>query len=340
MVCAPPRRAETRPSITAIIRLDPGQTLETMGQTVKKSPTSARKATHTSSFGSGKREAHDSSLFYSSRMHRDLFREPLTELEIKGISVPPVGPWADRLYQRSSEDMAEVPDNSIGLAVTSPPYNDSKDYDTDLTLEEYLGLIRRVGKEVYRVLRPGGRYAINVANLGRKPYIPLHSFFYQIHIELGFLPMGEIIWQKARGAGGSTAWGSWKNAKSPRLRDLHEYILILAKQSFARPDKGISDITKEEFMAGTLSIWEIPPESAKRVGHPAPYPVPLVERLIRLFTYREDVVLDPFIGSGTSALAAIKTGRHYVGYDIEAGYIKLAKARIAKLDGQPMERMF
>ena len=218
-----------------------------------------KKGTKTSSFGSGKREAHDSSIFYNSRMHKDLFNKPLSDNEIKSILVPDVGEWADKIYKHTSEDMQEIPDNSIALAVTSPPYNASKDYDDNLTLDEYLSLIARVGKEVYRVLRPGGRYAINIANLGRKPYIPLHAFFYQVHIGLGFLPMGEIIWQKGRGASGSTAWGSWKNAKSPRLRDLHEYILVFSKQAFSRPDKGISDISKEEFMAGTLSIWEIPP---------------------------------------------------------------------------------
>jgi modification methylase len=295
-----------------------------------KSP--KRKSTKTSAFGTGKREAHDSSLFYNSRMHTldELFSRPLSDAEIKQIEVPNAGKWADKIYLHTSEDMRHVPDNSIALAVTSPPYNASKEYDVNLTLDEYLGLIRRVGQEVYRTLRPGGRYAINVANLGRKPYIALNAFFYQIHVGLGFLPMGEIIWQKAKGASGSTAWGSWKSAKSPRLRDLHEYILVFTKQSFGRPDKGISDINKEDFMAGTLSIWDIPPESAKRVGHPAPFPVPLIERLIKLYTYTDDIVLDPFLGSGTTAVAAIKTRRHYVGYDISKEYIQLAEARIRK----------
>ncbi|MDH5506349.1 MAG: site-specific DNA-methyltransferase [Anaerolineae bacterium] len=288
-----------------------------------------KKGTQTSSFGAGKRESHDASGFYESRMHAGgLFAKQITDKELLQIETPPAGEWADRLYCHSAEDMHHIPDHSIALAVTSPPYNAAKDYDQDLTLEEYLGLIQNVGKEVYRVLRPGGRYAINIANLGRKPYIPLHAMFYQIHLALDFLPMGDIIWQKAKGAGGSTAWGSWMNAKSPRLRDLHEYILIFGKQSYSRPDSGASDIDREEFMAATLSVWEIPPESAKRVGHPAPYPVPLVERLIKLYTYQEDVVLDPFMGSGTSALAAINTGRHYVGYEIEPKYIQLAEGRI------------
>ncbi len=286
--------------------------------------------TQTSAFGVSKREAHDSSRFYASRMVQDNAISADIPLEkLKTISVPQPGSWADQLYCQSAEQMSQIPDNSIALAVTSPPYNASKQYDEDLSLEEYMGLIRRVGAEVYRALRPGGRYAINIANLGRKPYIPLTAYYYQAHLDLGFLPMGEVIWRKGKGASNSTAWGSWMNARSPRLRDIHEYILIFAKQAFTRPDKGQSDIEKEEFMAGTLSVWEILPESAKRVGHPAPYPVALVDRLIRLLSYQGDVILDPFMGSGTTAVAALNAGRQYVGYEIDARYVELAKQRIS-----------
>ena len=221
-----------------------------------------------------------------------------------------------------------MPDNSIALAFTSPPYNVGKDYEDDISLDNYLELIKNVGKEVYKKLKPGGRFCINIANLGRRPYIPMHSFFYEIHIKNGFLPMGEIIWQKARGANGSCAWGSWKSAKAPRLRDLHEYILVFSKMTYSRPDKGISDISKDEFMKATLSVWEIPPESAKKVGHPAPFPVALAERIIRLYSYENDVILDPFVGSGTTCLAAAVNNRKYVGYDISDAYCLLARERI------------
>jgi site-specific DNA-methyltransferase (adenine-specific) len=224
--------------------------------------------------------------------------------------------------------MTPIPDNSVGLAFTSPPYNVGKDYDDDMSLENYLALIGQVASEVYRVLCPGGRYVVNIANLGRKPYIPLHAYFYEIHQEVGFLPMGEIIWRKAKGASGNCAWGSWQSAKAPRLRDLHEYLLVFTKEKFGRPDKGESDITRDEFMAATLSIWEINAESAKRVGHPAPFPVALAERVIRLYSYVGDVVLDPFMGSGTTAVAAVQNQRHYVGFDISAEYCTLAEERI------------
>lgn len=174
----------------------------------------------------------------------------------------------------SSEQMP-IPDKSVALAFTSPPYNVGKDYDDDMSLCDYLALIKRVAQEVHRVLVPGGRYVINIANLGRKPYIPMHAHFYHLHMEVGFVPMGEIIWQKARGANGNCAWGSWRSAKSPRLRDVHEYLLVLAKERVSRSDRGVSDMTGQEFMEASLSIWDIPPESARKIGHPAPFPVAL-----------------------------------------------------------------
>jgi site-specific DNA-methyltransferase (adenine-specific) len=140
--------------------------------------------------------------------------------------------------------------------------------------------------------------------------------------------MGEIIWQKGKGANGNCAWGSWKSARAPRLRDLHEYLIVLAKESFSRPDRGESDIAGDEFMEATLSIWNIAPESAKKVGHPAPFPVELAARVIRLYSYVEDVVLDPFAGSGTTCVAAKQLRRHYVGCEIAAEYCALSEQRL------------
>lgn len=289
------------------------------------------KATATTAFGVGKRESHDSSSFYDRNLYDNAQRQPSLEGADSAARVAPapLSEWADRIYCQSSTAMSMIPDASVALAFTSPPYNVGKDYDADISLADYLALIRQVASEVHRVLLPGGRYVINIANLGRKPYIPLHMHFYQEHMAVGFLPMGEIIWQKARGASGNCAWGSWQSAKAPRLRDIHEYLLVFAKAGYSRPDRGQSDIGRDEFMAATLSIWEIPPESARRVGHPAPFPVALAERVIRLYSYVDDVVLDPFLGSGSTAVAARQNQRHYVGFDISPEYCALAAERIA-----------
>jgi len=225
--------------------------------------------------------------------------------------------------------MAELPDGSVALMVTSPPYNVGKYYDADLTLDEYLAFLKRVLAETHRVLVPGGRVAFNVANLGRKPYIPLNAHVALMASDLGFLMRGEVIWVKGKGTSGSCAWGSWMSATNPTLRDLHEYVLVFSKDRFDRPQPGPSTISRDEFMAATTSVWHIPPESARRVGHPAPFPAALVERFIQLYTFAGDVVLDPFMGSGSSAVAAIRCGRRFVGYEIDPEYLAVSNERVA-----------
>jgi site-specific DNA-methyltransferase (adenine-specific) len=283
-----------------------------------------RKNTVTSSFGSPGREGHDSSAFYNKRLYANrpgAGAEAYVENPIQ---------QADKILNCSSEDMKELPDCSVHLMVTSPPYNVGKEYDNDLTLEEYLAFLMRVWKETYRVLVPGGRACINVANIGRKPYIPLHASIMHDMIDLGFLMRGEIIWDKAASASTSTAWGSWQSATNPTLRDTHEYILVFSKGSFRRDrmDGRVSTISKDEFLEFTKSVWGMPSESAKKVGHPAPFPVELPYRLIQLYTFSEEIVLDPFMGSGQTALAALKAGRHFVGYELSEEYCKLAERRI------------
>lgn len=296
------------------------------------------KRTKTSEFGASRREGHDSSAFYSRRLYADR----AVGLGVWGLGPCPEKPavpprprsaWCNTIYCKSSEHMAEIPDASVHLAFTSPPYNAGKSFDDDLSLAEYLRLIRSVAADVHRVLVPGGRYVVNVANLGRNPYLPMDAYFHAIHAEVGFVPMGEIIWRKGNGMNGNCAWGSWRSAKAPRLRDLHEYLLVFCKETPSRPDPGSSDIAAEEFMAGTLSVWDIAPESARRVGHPAPFPEALAERVIRLFSYVGDVVLDPFAGSGTTCVSARRLGRGFVGYDIDEAYCRLARARVEASGG-------
>jgi site-specific DNA-methyltransferase (adenine-specific) len=284
--------------------------------------------TKTSAFGSPGRINHDSTSFYSSRLYEGLPKEEAVKY-VENI-IP--GEFLDRIFCKTSEQMVELPTNSVHLMVTSPPYNVGKEYDENLTLNEYRAFLKRVWKEVKRVLVPGGRFCINIANLGRKPYIPLHAFIVEDMLDLGFLMRGEIIWNKASSGSPSTAWGSWLSAKNPTLRDIHEYILVFSNGLFGRENLGRnSTISKDEFLEFTKSVWSFDAKQATKVGHPAPFPVELPYRLIQLYTFEGDVILDPFMGSGQTAIAAIKTKRHYVGYDTNKEYVKLAEKRIKEL---------
>lgn len=290
------------------------------------------KGTQTSAFGAPGRISHDSSKFYSGKLYKGLNKRESVKFEENEIC-PSV---LNNVFCKSSEIMEELPNNSVHLMVTSPPYNVGKEYDEDLSLEEYRGLLRRVLSEVYRVLVPGGRACINVANLGRKPYIPLHRYIIEDALQVGLLMRGEIIWNKASSSGVSTAWGSWLSAANPILRDIHEYILVFCKDTFGRkkPKTRASTISREEFLEFTKSVWNFPAESARRVGHPAPFPMELPYRLIQLYTFENEIVLDPFAGSGATCIAALKSGRFYVAYEISKEYITLAERRIKQVQEQ------
>jgi DNA modification methylase len=295
-------------------------------------------ATRTQPFGTGKRESHDASDFYARFATPELSDDD---------SLQPC-PITDRVICGDARDMADVPDRCVALVVTSPPYYAGKEYEQALgeghipaSYVEFLTMLRDVFAECWRVLEPGGRLAVNVANLGRKPYRSLSGDVIRIlQDDLGMLLRGEILWRKAKGATGSIAVGSYLSAANPVLRDITERIVVASKGRFDRavPRKerelrGLpfeNTITKDEFFAATLDVWEIRPEHARRIGHPAPFPVDLPQRLIHLYTYRDDVVLDPFIGSGSTAVAAVATGRRYIGYDTDAEYVALAQERIAR----------
>jgi DNA modification methylase len=284
-----------------------------------------RSGTETSRFGSPGRESHDSSSFYASRLYEG--QRPQKVERFKETEAP--AEFLDQILLQSSRQMGDLPDHCVHLMVTSPPYNAQKEYDQDLTLEEYRQLLREVFAETKRVLVTGGRACINIANLGRKPYLPLHALVIAEMLELGFLMRGEIIWDKAASASASTAWGSWLSAANPVLRDVHEYILVFSKGSFRRPVDGReSTISRDEFLEWTKSVWTFPAVSARQIGHPAPFPEELPRRLIQLYTFKGDVVLDPFAGSGTTCVAARDLGRHYIGYEIDPEYYRLAQARL------------
>lgn len=235
------------------------------------------------------------------------------------------------IFNKSAEKMDDLIDNCISLTVTSPPYNIGKLSDNDLSDEAYWKLMKQCFQEVYRVTESGGRLVINVANLGRKPYIPFSNMFTDLMVELGFLMRGEIIWQKSKGANANFAWGSWLSASNPVIRDIHEYCLVFSKEGMSKGSKGKSTIEKEEFMESTLSIWNINPARAKKIGHPAPFPVELAERFINLYSYEKDLILDPFIGSGSTAIAATNLKRSYIGYEISSEYCELAEKRLSEI---------
>jgi len=293
--------------------------------------------TSTSSFGVGKRESHDSTDFYA-RFAPPAVSDDDTLGEPGELDVIHVG---------DARDMAAVPDASVALVVTSPPYFAGKEYETALgeghvpgDYLDYLTMLRDVLAECVRTLEPGGRLAVNVANLGRRPYRSLAADVTTIlQDDLRLLLRGEVIWQKQRGASGSCAWGSYQSPANPVLRDTTERLIIASKGRFDRVGRGsasagepgVATIPGDEFMEATLDVWEIPAESATRVGHPAPFPVALVERCIQLLTYDGDVVLDPFMGSGTTAVAAVNTGRRFVGYDTDGGYVRSARERVSSM---------
>jgi site-specific DNA-methyltransferase (adenine-specific) len=295
-----------------------------------------KRSTSTSAFGVSKRESHDASGFYNRFTPPDLSADS----EVAGHRA------IDKLMVGDARRMDEVPNSSVALVVTSPPYFAGKEYEEALgqggvpaTYLEYLNLLRDVFARCVQKLEPGGRIAVNVANLGRRPYRSLSSDVIGIlQDDLRLLLRGEIIWVKQRGSSGSCAWGSFQRPGNPVLRDLTERVVVASKGRF---DRAVSakeracrqlpseaSMTRDDFMENTLDVWEVPAESATRVGHPAPFPIELPARLIELYTYRGDLVLDPFVGSGTTAVAAVRAGRHFAGYDLDQSYIKLAEQRV------------
>ncbi len=303
-----------------------------------------RKSTATSNFGAGGRESHDATGFY------ERFRAP--ELSDDDTVLLPT-PVDEPFVVGDSRTLHTVADNSVALVVTSPPYFAGKQYEEELERDgipasylEYLQMLTDVFTECVRVLEPGGRIAVNVANLGRKPYRSLSADVIRIlQHDLGLLLRGELIWQKAEGASGSCAWGSYRSAANPVLRDITERVVIASKGRFDRARKpaqrakqGLphrNTIGADDFLSLTLDVWQMPTESAKRVGHPAPFPVELPEQLIRLYTYEHDLVLDPFLGSGSTAVAAARLGRRYIGYDLDPKYVAIARQRVADDAGAP-----
>lgn len=245
------------------------------------------------------------------------------------------------------EEMRKMPAGSVDLIVTSPPYNVDKEYgdevDDALPYDDYLDWLDEVWAASWHVLCYGGRLCINVNDQGRNPYYPIHAdilsrlrqTWYDFEDENRWYLMGNIIWDKMTPMG-TTSWGSWEGASSPSLRGRHEYIIVVGKRGKkkqphidgAESGPYFNDTGGKEFLELTNEIWRFVPETHSK--HPAPFPYELPSRLIRLYSFVGDVILDPFCGSGTTFRAALDFGREAVGIELVEKWANLARERVSQ----------
>ena len=233
--------------------------------------------------------------------------------------------------------LESLPRESVHLAITSPPYNLKvayRDYTDDLAPEEYLRWLREVWKALLGVLVPGGRFVLNVAPTSIKNFRPIHHDLSRDLRDLGYIMRTEIIWYKQT-MGRRTAWGSWRSPSNPHIIPSWEYVLVFSKGQWNLPgDRDRIDISAKEFETISDGFWKIPPERSRK-GHPAPFPEELIERLVKFYSYRGNVVLDMFGGTGTVAAVARRLGRHYLHIDTSAEYCALAEERVRRATPPP-----
>lgn len=234
----------------------------------------------------------------------------------------------------SEEVLKQLPDNCIDLIFTSPPYNFGLDYSNSedgISWNSYFDKLFRIFDECIRVLKYGGRIIVNIQPLF-SDYIPTHHIISNFFISRKLIWKAEIIWEKNNYNCKYTAWGSWKSPSNPYLKYTWEFLEVFCKGSIKHNGKKESaDISADEFKKWTIAKWEIPPEMRmKEFGHPAMFPEELAERVIKLFSFKGDIVLDPFNGVGTTSVVAKKLGRIYVGIDISEKYCRKAIERIEK----------
>ncbi len=252
---------------------------------------------------------------------------------------PEIGKFVNRIICGDAlHALRSMPDRCIDIVITSPPYNFGHAYaqdERDDTREwnEYFKTLNGIWTECYRVLKPGGRIAVNVQPLF-SDYIPTHHVISNQLMTLGFLWKAEILWEKNNYNAKYTAWGSWKSPSMPYLKYTWEFIEVFDKETHKKAgERERIDITDTEFKEWVIGKWSFPPEiRMKDYGHPAMFPEELPKRLMKLFSYRDDIVLDPFNGAGTTSLVAWKLGRRFIGIDISEDYCKCALRRI--LDSQ------
>ncbi len=238
-----------------------------------------------------------------------------------------------RLVNGNALDPETLPKDSVDLIVTSPPYNVGMDYDQSddtITYASYLDFTRTWLANGFRWARPGGRLCVNVSiDKNRQGKAPLSSDVTQRALDAGWSYHATIVWNEGT-ISKRTAWGSWRSASAPHVIAPVETIIVLYKDFWRRGNVGTSTISADDFKEWVLGVWGFPGESAKRIGHEAPFPRELPKRCIQLFSFREDTVLDPFCGSGTTLVEAVSTGRSAVGIELSAAYCELTQKRLMR----------
>jgi site-specific DNA-methyltransferase (adenine-specific) len=238
----------------------------------------------------------------------------------------------------------QVEENSIDLVVTSPPYNVDIKYNShkdDITYADYLEFSEKWMTRCYEWLKDEGRFCLNIPldkNKGGQQSVG--ADLTTVAKRIGFQYHSTVIWNEGN-ISRRTAWGSWKSASAPFVIAPVELIVVLYKNKWKKTGGSrLSDVSREEFMQWTNGMWTFNGESKKRIGHPAPYPIELPHRCIKLFSYVDDVVLDPFSGSGTTMIAAVKNNRRGIGIDVDKKYCELARKRILGIeDPKPKKKM-
>jgi site-specific DNA-methyltransferase (adenine-specific) len=240
----------------------------------------------------------------------------------------------------SKQVLKDLPANSIDIIITSPPYNFGLTYQKDkykdaLIWHDYFNQLNKIWEQCFRVLKPAGRLCVNVQPLF-SDYLPTHHYISRQMLDLGLLWKAEILWEKHNYNCKYTAWGSWKSPSMPYLKYTWEFIEVFCKESHKKAGAGRNiDITGEEFKKWIYARWDIAPKmNMKKFNHPAVFPEELVIRLLKLFSYRDDIVLDPFNGVGTTTLVAHQLNRKYIGIDISEEYCKTAEERLETSKGK------
>lgn len=235
------------------------------------------------------------------------------------------------IYNADSTNLDFLQADAIHLIITSPPYNLDVSYNgyrDDVPYQGYLEWVGRWASELFRVAAPGGRACINIpldSNKGGKR--PVYADYVRIFLDAGWTYQTTIVWNE-QNISRRTAWGSWMSPTAPFVTAPVEMVPVFHKGDWRRAREGrTTDVTRDEFLAWTLGTWTFPGESPSKVGHPAPFPVELPLRLIKLYSFVEDLVLDPFLGSGTTCYAAKLLGRRSIGVDVDEHYCRVAAER-------------